>query len=85
MNMIRFLASAFTLLLILTVIGGVGVVYVFAEYGRDLPDYKQLASYDPPTVTRVHAGDGRIMAEFAVEKRVYVPIQVIPGDRKSVV
>ncbi len=77
--MIRFLASAFTLLLILTVIGGVGVVYVFAEYGRDLPDYKQLASYDPPTVTRVHAGDGRIMAEFAVEKRVYVPIQVIPG------
>jgi len=79
MSMIRFLASAFTLLLILTVIGGVGVVYLFAEYGRDLPDYKQLASYDPPTVTRVHAGDGRIMAEFAVEKRVYVPIQVIPG------
>ena len=79
MNMIRFLASAFALLLILTVIGGVGVVYLFAEYGRDLPDYKQLASYDPPTVTRVHAGDGRMMAEFAVEKRVYVPIQVIPG------
>ncbi len=76
--MIRFLASTFALLLILTIIGGVGVVYLFAEYERDLPDYKQLASYDPPTVTRVHAGDGRILAEYAVEKRVFVPIEVIP-------
>jgi penicillin-binding protein 1A len=55
-----------------------GVLYVFHEYGRDLPDYKQLADYDPPTVTRVHAGDGRLLAEYAVQKRVFVPIQSIP-------
>jgi len=57
---------------------GGGVLYVFHHYGRDLPDYKQLADYDPPTVTRVHAGDGRLLAEYAIQKRVFVPIQAIP-------
>ncbi|RMD62202.1 MAG: penicillin-binding protein, partial [Alphaproteobacteria bacterium] len=55
-----------------------GVLYLFYHYGRDLPDYRQLADYDPPTVTRVHAGDGRLLAEYATEKRVYVPIRAIP-------
>ncbi len=68
--------------LVLVICGAVatagGVLYVFHQYGRDLPDYKQLADYDPPTVTRVHAGDGRLLAEYAVQKRVFVPIQAIP-------
>ena len=51
---------------------------MFYHYGRDLPDYKQLANYDPPTVTRVHAGDGRLLVEYATEKRVYVPVRAIP-------
>ncbi len=58
--------------------GGGGVLFVFYSYGRDLPDYRQLAVYDPATVTRVHAGDGRLLAEYATEKRVYVPIEAIP-------
>ncbi len=72
------MASIFGLILIVAVLGGAGVLYVFSYYGRDLPDYTQLANYDPPTVTRVHAGDGRLLAEYATEKRVYVPIQAIP-------
>ena len=47
-------------------------------FGRDLPDYQQLASYQPPIVTRVYADDGRLMAEYATEKRVFVPVKVIP-------
>ncbi len=54
------------------------MLYVFHHFGRDLPDYNQLADYDPPTVTRVHAGDGRLLVEYATEKRVYVPVQAIP-------
>src|SRR5690606_39373771 len=53
-------------------------ISVFAHFTRDLPDYQQLASYDPPMVTRVQAGDGRLLAEFAVENRVFVPISAIP-------
>ena len=52
-------------------VGGLTVWY----FGRDLPDYQQLADYQPPIVTRVHAGDGRLLAEYATEKRVFVPVQ----------
>src|SRR5437879_8047962 len=48
------------------------------HFGRDLPDYQQLAHYQPPIATRVHAGDGRLLAEYATERRVFVPIQAIP-------
>src|SRR5262249_11389594 len=40
--------------------------------------YDKLANYKPPVITRVHAGDGRLIAEFAKERRIYVPVQVMP-------
>jgi penicillin-binding protein 1A len=48
------------------------------HFSRDLPDYQQLADYEPPIVTRVHAGDGRLLAEYASERRVFVPFTAIP-------
>ena len=48
------------------------------RYGAGLPDHAQLAGYRPPVVSRIHAGDGRLLAEFAREKRVFVPIEAIP-------
>jgi penicillin-binding protein 1A len=53
-------------------------VYVWYHYGQDLPDESALARYVPSIVTRVHAGDGRLLAEFAIENRVFVPIDQIP-------
>ncbi len=65
--------------LALTVSAGIaGVLYGLHHYGRDLPAHQQLASYKPPVVTRVHAGDGRLMAEFAREWRVFVPVSAMP-------
>ena len=64
----------FTLLLI----GGAAGVLIFNYYSKDLPDYSQLEKYDPPTITRLYAGDGRLMAEYATEKRVFVPLPAIP-------
>ncbi|MBT5433359.1 MAG: penicillin-binding protein 1A [Rhodospirillaceae bacterium] len=58
--------------------GGV-VVYAFYHYGTDLPDHRMLADYEPPVATRIYAGDGSLMAEFAVENRVFVPIEAIPA------
>ena len=55
-----------------------GVVYLFYHYGRDLPDHRQLAAYEPAIMTRVHAGDGRLVAEYATEKRLFVPISAMP-------
>lgn len=53
-------------------------VFVVQRYADELPDYHALADYTPPTVTRIHAGDGRLLAEFAHQKRVFVPIGAIP-------
>ena len=55
------------------------VVYV-VRVTDDLPDYEQLAEYEPPIMSRVHAGDGALIAEYAIEHRVFVPIENIPPD-----
>ena len=65
-------------LFLLALTGAGAGLYVFYHYGRGLPDYQQLADYEPPTVTRIHAGDGRLIAEYAIEKRVFVPVDAIP-------
>ena len=76
--MFRILAIIFSLLLLLALAGAAGAVYLFWRFGQDLPDYHQLAHYEPPITTRVYGGDGRLVAEYALEKRAFVPIGVIP-------
>ena len=76
--MLRALLTTLGMLLICAVIGAGGVLYLFYKYGQALPDYRQLADYEPPVMTRVHAGDGRLLAEYAVEKRVFIPIKAMP-------
>ena len=48
------------------------------HYSKDLPDYSQLQDYEPPVMTRVHAADGSLLAEYAKERRLYLPIQAMP-------
>lgn len=47
---------------------------------QDLPSEKDLADYEPPIMSRVHAGDGRLVAEFATQHRVYVPSEELPDQ-----
>ncbi len=68
----------FTGLVVSAIIVIAVVIYLFYHYGQDLPDHKQLTAYEPATMTRVHAGDGRLVAEYAAEKRVFVPIGAMP-------
>src|SRR2546421_7790249 len=48
------------------------------HFSRELPDYSQLQDYEPAVMTRVHASDGALLAEYAKERRLYLPIQAIP-------
>ena len=50
---------------------------------QGLPSYDTLAKYEPPVTTRVYAGDGGLIAEFAREQRVYVPASAIPDRVKD--
>ncbi|RCW88709.1 penicillin-binding protein 1A [Paracoccus lutimaris] len=51
---------------------------VFWMYSRDLPSHTQLAQYSPKTISRIYSGEGRLIDEFAQERRIYVPIEEIP-------
>jgi len=77
-RLIKRLLVAVSLLLILCLAGGGAATLLFYHYGRGLPDYHQLADYEPPIATRVLAGDGRLLAEYATERRAYVPFEAIP-------
>ena len=67
-----------------SVIVGVGTVAgLFWHFSHGLPDHKQLAAYQPPVVSRLYAADGRLLAEFAREKRVFVPAAAIPARVKQ--
>ena len=48
------------------------------KFEKDLPDYTQLKNYEPAVMTRVQAGDGSLLAEFAHERRLYLPSAAIP-------
>ena len=43
-----------------------------------LPDYKKLSNYQPPISSRVYSGDGKLIAEYAIQKRLFVPFNSIP-------
>lgn len=47
-------------------------------YGNDLPDYKKLATYTPPVATRLYAGDGSLLIEYAEERRVFIDFDDMP-------
>ncbi len=51
---------------------------IFYMYSRDLPSHESLATYAPPTISRIYSAEGRIMDEFATERRLFVPISDIP-------
>jgi penicillin-binding protein 1A len=52
--------------------------FVLWKVSKELPDYEVLAKYEPPVMTRIHANDGNMIAEFARERRIYVPFSAIP-------
>ncbi|MBW9112930.1 penicillin-binding protein 1A [Rhizobium cauense] len=81
--MIRLLGYFFGVACVLF-LGVAAVVAVYlATVTKDLPDYAVLSSYEPPVTTRVHAGNGALMAEYAKERRLFLPIQAVPDRVKA--
>ncbi len=75
---IRFLGVLFTFgCVAILVLAGAGGFLIWQAAGS-LPDYKNLADYKPAVMTRVHAGDGSLLEEFARERRVFVPVSAMP-------
>lgn len=68
----------FKLFLFSFVIGSASLAFLIFHYSRDLPDYKQLAEYNPPAVTRFYSFDGIMLEQYSSENRVFVPLATIP-------
>ena len=85
--MIRFIGSflggIFTTLTLGLFFAALTVGAVFWMYSADLPSHESLARYTPPTISRIYSGEGRIIDEFAKERRLFVPIEDIPDLVKN--
>jgi penicillin-binding protein 1A len=79
----RFVLIGLSVLGILVAGGLVAIFLLLRHYSEGLPDYRALADYKPKVVTRVHAGDGELLAEFSTEKRIFVPVSSIPKRVKD--
>jgi len=62
----------------LSIIAFVVFISLLWKYGNDLPDYRQLQSYQTKALSRVYSSNENILTEFAIEKRIFVPYQAIP-------
>ena len=50
----------------------------FWYFSHDLPDFKKLSAYEPSVLSRVYDDNGQLIAEFSLEKRLFIPIGSIP-------
>ena len=57
------------------------ILFVFSTlwyFSIGLPDYKKLSNYQPPISSRVYSEDGKLIAEYALQKRLFIPYDSIP-------
>jgi penicillin-binding protein 1A len=76
--MMRLLAIVVSIAVLGVVVAGAGAFFIFFHFSKGLPDYRALETYTPAVMTRVYAGDGTLVQEYAIEGRVFVPLTAIP-------
>ena len=57
------------------------IFFVFSTlwyFSVGLPDYKKLSNYQPPISSRVYSENNKLIAEYALEKRLFIPFESIP-------
>ncbi|MAI58855.1 MAG: penicillin-binding protein [Rhodobacteraceae bacterium] len=80
--MIRAILSFFGGIFTLITLGILGVIIgiggIFWVYGRDLPSHTSLEEYQPPIISRIYSSEGRLIDEFARERRLFAAAEDIP-------
>jgi penicillin-binding protein 1A len=81
-GVLRFIGSFFGAIFTMVTMGllfaALTIGGIFYMYSTDLPSHESLATYAPPTISRIYSAEGKIMDEFATERRLFVPIEDIP-------
>ncbi|HGG65619.1 MAG TPA: penicillin-binding protein, partial [Rhodobacteraceae bacterium] len=77
-GILSFFGAIFSWLTLALLMGAVVLGGVFWTFSRNLPSHEALAQYTPATISRIYSGEGRIIDEFAKERRLFAPIDDIP-------
>ena len=78
MFILSTLGGIFSFITLGIVGAAVSVGAVLWIYSHDLPNEEQLATYAPPTISRIYSGEGVLMDEFARERRLFASAEEIP-------
>ena len=57
------------------------IFFIFSTlwyFSIGLPDYKKLSNYQPPISSRVYSENNKLIAEYSLEKRLFIPYESIP-------
>ena len=76
--MLVLLKKASKFILAILFLGFLAIFAVLWYFSSELPDYKILSKYKPPISSRVHSGEGQLIAEYALQKRLFIPYESIP-------
>lgn len=81
--MFKTLSSLLSTFFFFAVIALIVLITSLWQISQELPDYHQLEKYEPAVTTRLYAGDGQLLMEYAAEKRLFVPEEKIPARVKN--
>ena len=76
--MFKFLNFSIKFIIIFFIIVVFFVFSTFWYFSIGLPDYKKLSNYQPPISSRVYSENRNLIAEYALEKRLFVPFESMP-------
>ena len=75
LKFLNFLIKFFIVFFVVSVFFAFSTLWYFSI---GLPDYKKLSNYQPPISSRVYSEDGVLIAEYAIEKRLFIPFESVP-------
>ena len=75
---LNFLGALFSFVTTGAIFAALSIGAVFWVFSRDLPSHEQLATYTPKMISRIYSGEGRLIDEFAEERRLFTPAEEIP-------
>ena len=76
----EFIKKIIAISLSFLLLGSILIFSVLWTFSNNIPDYKFLKNYKPPVSSKVYSGDGKLVADFSKEKRIFVPYESIPQN-----
>ncbi|WP_435148353.1 penicillin-binding protein 1A [Candidatus Pelagibacter bacterium nBUS_32] len=76
----KFFKNILIVALSLLILLGILIFGVLWTYSNNIPDYKFLKNYKPPVSSKVYSGNGKLVADFSKEKRIFIPYNSIPNN-----